>query len=140
MQSEIIDIKEERFTPQWKRKLDAFIGMDFNDWAIAKEKAIEENVINMLQELNIQASVKSDRYSLPAHGYVKSSAGDSSFINDIYDSSDVKRKLLKVILNDDCRKVRFYVYIYTTEDENATGFIAMFKKKFIIEIRYYLHD
>jgi len=134
-----MEIKEERFTPQWS-EFKTFFGDDLNAWAIAKEKAIEENVIKMLEELNIHASVKSDRYSLPAHGYVLSKAGKSSYVPDVYNSASVKRKLLKVLLEEDCRKVRFYVYIYTTEVEGATGFQALFSKKFIIEIRYYLHD
>lgn len=136
---ELEEIKEERFTPMWKN-LETFIGPDGNSWAVKKEKAIEENVIKMLEELGIRASVKSDRYSLPTHGYVASSSGQDSYIPAIYDSSRVKRQFLKVLLNEDCRKVRFYVYIHTTEPEEKTGFPAFFLKKFIIEIRYYLHD
>jgi hypothetical protein len=134
------EIKEERITPQWMNTLGVFIGEDGNAWAIKKEQAIEENIINMLRELGIQASVKSDRYSLPPHGVVKSSNGFDSYVPAIYDSSNVKRKLLKVILNEDCRKIRFYVYIHTTEVEKGQGFKTFFGRKLHIEIRYYLHD
>lgn len=111
------EIKKDRITPQWMNILNTFIGEDGNNWAINKEQAIEGSVIKMLWELGITASVKSDRYSLPPHGVVKSTRGFNSYIPDIYDSSMVKRELLKVILNADCIKIRFYVYIHTTEIE-----------------------
>lgn len=138
--SEVLPVIDNRITNQWMRCLETFIGSDGNKFAINLEQSIEEDIIKMLQELDIKASVKPDRYSLPVHGSVTSKSSFSSYIPDIYDSSEVKRNFLKIILNKGCRKVRFYVYIYTNELEGEKGFRAMLGKKFIIEIRYYLHD
>jgi hypothetical protein len=138
--AEMPDVKEERITPMWMKSLETFIGSDGNKFAINLEKSIEKNIISMLDELGIQASVKTDRYSLPIHGIVSSSSGPDSYIPAIYDSSMVKRQFLKVLLNEDCRKVRFYVYVHTSEPEDNTVFPAFFLKRFLIEIRYYLHD
>ena len=140
MKAKVLEVDEVRMTPSWMHSLGAFIGEDGNAWAIAKEKAIEENIIKLLSELDIHASVKSDRYSLPVHGSVASNSGFSSYVSDIYDSSSVKRQLLKEILNVGARKIRFYVYIHTDEDAEATGFRAMFSKRFIISVRYYILD
>ena len=139
-EAKLMEIKEERMTPKWMYYMETFIGSDGNKFAINLEKSIEKNIIKMLSELNIQASVKSDRYSLPVHGHVMSQSAKSSYIPDIYDSASIKRQFLKVLLNEDCRKVRFYVYIHSTEPENATGLLAFFGLRFNMEIRYYLHD
>lgn len=140
MEANVMEVADVRLTPQWMRKLSTFIGDDGNEFALKKEQAIEKKIIELLEGLDIHASVKTDRYSLPVHGSVMTSNGDSSYVPDIYDSTAAIRKFLKVLLDEDCRKVRFYVYIYTTELENATGFKALFGKRFNIEIRYYLHN
>lgn len=139
MKAEILPVNKERLTPHWMRILQAFIGTDGNKFAIHLEKSIEKNIIEMLRELDIQASVKSDRYSLPIHGVVTSSSIYSSHVADIFSSSYVKRQFLKILLNEGCRKVRFYVYVYTTEIK-SNGLESMLSNEFKIEIRYYLHD
>jgi len=138
--AEMPDIKEERITPMWMKYLETFIGSDGNKFAINLEKSIEKNIISMLTELGIQASVKSDKYSLPVHGCVTSSSGQDSYVNAIFDSTIVKRQFVKTLLNEGCRKVRFYAYVHTSEPEEKNGIQAFLMKRFIIEIRYYLHD
>lgn len=134
------EIKENRITEGWMNMLRPFIGEDGNAWAINKEQTIEEEIIKLLDEIGIQASVKTDKHSLPVTGVVSSANGYDSYIPYIFSRTSVKRKLLKEILNADCRKIRFYVYIYTTEFEGAkNGFAAMLGRKFHIEVRYYLH-
>lgn len=139
MKAEVLPVSKDRLNPYWIGILQAFIGNDGNKFAINLEKSIEKNIIEILIGLDIQASVKSDRYSLPIHGVVTSSSIYSSHIIDIFSSSYVKRQFLKILLNEGCRKVRFYVYVYTTEIKN-NGLESMLSNEFKIEIRYYLHD
>jgi hypothetical protein len=140
MKAEVLPVNDVRITPQWMYYIETFIGSDGNKFATHQEKSIEKSIIKILDEIGIHASVKSDRYSLPVHGSVISSVGQSSYINDIFESKNVKRKFIKTILDSGCKKVRFYVYVYTTEVDSKSDMYSMFLKKYNIEIRYFIHN
>jgi len=133
-----IDIKENRLSKDWGNLLAAFIGENHNDWVIAKEKGIEKAIIELLSHIGIRAIVKTDRYSLPYTHSVSVSNGQSSYIPDIYDTTMLRRKLLKEVIDMNTNKIRFYVYIHTT-DGIGEGFKNIFTRKFNIEIRFYPH-
>lgn len=132
-------IAENRISKNWMARMSLFIGNDGNAWAIKKEKAIEAQLTELLGQIGIRATVKSDRYSLPATGSVMSSNSFDSYIPAIYSADNVSRKFIKEILNADCQKVRFYVYIHTEDYTGKNILKRMSVGTFNIEIRYYLH-
>ena len=74
------------------------------------EKKIEKSLIEMFRELNINASVKTDRYSLPYTHKIKHTGWGESYLNGAFESAPFKRKIMQEVLGADLYKLRFFVF------------------------------
>ena len=69
----------------------------------------------MFEKLNIQASVKSDRYSLPYHKEIEHTNYGESYLNGAYEPERFFRKVVKQLLDENVYKIRFYVLMEVAE-------------------------
>jgi len=95
------------------------------------EQNNEAKLIKILSSLGIQSSVKSNRYSLPYTGEIKHSRMGESYINGAYETEDFFRKVVKELLLNNIRKIRFYI-LMEVEDCFPMG-------KVNFKFRYYTH-
>ena len=104
---------------------------DYEESMINLEKRIENRAIELLRYLDIQSSVKTDRYSLPyTHEIVHTGFGES-YLNGAFETSPFYRKVIKEILNENLFKIRFYVFA-EIEDQFPMGKVNYY-------FRYYKH-
>ena len=82
----------------------------YEDAMINLEKKIEKDMIGVLSKMEINASVKSDRYSLPHQFQIKTTQQGESYLNGAFESYKLYRAVLKEIVNQDLYKIRFYIF------------------------------
>ena len=92
----------------------------YQEFMINQEKSIEKSLIDLFRQLGINASVKSDRYSLPFNHQIKYTGYGESYLNGAYETEYFFRKILMELLNKDLHKVRFYV-LAEVEDSFPMG-------------------
>jgi len=73
------------------------------------ELRLEKHLIDLLRDLNIHASVKTDRYSLPYTKEIIASAKVASYINDAFFHHNILKPAVKEILANGVNKLRFYI-------------------------------
>ena len=78
---------------------------------VGLETQIEKQLIEMFWKMGIQASVKTNKYSLPIHMYAKHIQKGSWNSRHIDESPLFYREIFKEILSLKCSKIRFYVFI-----------------------------
>lgn len=96
------------------------------------EKKIEKKLLEMFNDLNINATVKTDRYSLPHTKEIKITQYGESYLNGAFESWAFKRKIFKEVLGNDLHKLRFYVFA-EVEDHFPMGRVNYY-------FRYYPHN
>lgn len=95
------------------------------------ETNIERRLVDLLDKLGIQASVKSNRYSLPYKNEVVHTGYGESYLNAAYETPRFFSKIVKELLHDDTYKIRFYILL-EVEDSFPIGKVNM-------KFRYYKH-
>lgn len=128
-----------RNTPSLNNQLLFFLDKDkskrtINQYHTAMENNetnIERSLIDLLSKIGIQASVKSDRYSLPYKYEVTHTGYGESYLNAAYETPRFFNKIIKELLHDDTYKIRFYVLL-EVEDFFPMGKVNM-------KFRYYKH-
>ena len=95
------------------------------------EKQIEKRLIDTFRSFDINASVKSDRYSLPYTHEIKHTGYGESYLNGAFESMPLYRKIFKEILNENLYKIRFYIFA-EIEDRFPMGQVNYY-------FRYYKH-
>jgi len=85
---------------------------EYEKYMIHRELSIEKWLIDTFSHLGINASIKSDRYSLPIKYQVKVTQQGESYLNGAFETYQLFRKVLQTILNEDPFpwKLRFYVF------------------------------
>ncbi len=83
---------------------------DYEKFVINIEKSIEKDLIKILKNLNIKASVKTDRYSLPIKYQIKTTQYGESYLNAAFETEKLYRNIVKDLLNKDVYKIRFYIF------------------------------
>jgi hypothetical protein len=92
------------------------------------EIMLENKIIQLFYQLRLEASTKSDRYSLP---YQKEFSFKQAWKGNL-ETKIVVRKFLKEILNQNIYKIRFYAFINMSNDGDFYGTVDY-------RIRYYIH-
>lgn len=101
------------------------------------EKAMEKDLaVNIFPLLDIRATTKSDRKSLPYQHEILVSLVRSSYLNSMLEFHHCYRTILKELLNKNVRKIRFYVQVDTSCSENGPFILGQIDYKF----RYYIHE
>ena len=95
------------------------------------EKQIEKRLIDTFRSFDINATVKSDRYSLPYTHEIKHTGYGESYLNGAFESMPLYRKIFKEILNENLYKIRFYIFA-EIEDRFPMGQVNYY-------FRYYKH-
>jgi hypothetical protein len=111
---------ENRTEAKYRKEIEAF------------EKKCEESLINTLGRLDVHATVKSDRYSLPYQKEVIVQLGGESYMNGPYEFYRVARKFVKELLNENVYKIRFYILVDVDTEFGMMG-------KVVYKFRYYIH-
>lgn len=122
------------------------------------EKACEKFLLDIFKKLDFQAAVKTDKYSLPYQKEIEHTIKGTSFLNDAFDFRRVARSILKELLKEDIKRLRFYLFINViTFPWNASDVFPLKEKlrsKYNLDIgslnidpgaveyrfRYYVHD
>jgi len=117
----------ERSIPSPKNSLLFFLKHEERDdvqvyekMMIDLEKKIEKSLIELFSELSINASVKTDRYSLPYTHKIKHTGYGESYLNGAFESAPFKRKIMQEVLSADLYKLRFFVFA-EVEDQFPMG-------------------
>lgn len=95
------------------------------------EKKIEKSLIKMFSKVEVSATVKSNRYSLPYTDEVIHTGFGESYLNGAFESAPFKRKIMNRVLGEDLYKLRFYVFA-EIEDHFPMGKVTYY-------FRYYKH-
>ena len=103
----------------------------YEDAMINLEKKIEKDMIGVLSKMEINASVKTDRYSLPHQFQIKTTQQGESYLNGAFESYKLYRAVLKEIVNQDLYKIRFYIFA-EVEDSFPMGKVNYY-------FNYYIH-
>lgn len=96
------------------------------------ETHVENKIIEVLKKIGIHSIVKTDKYSLPVQYEIIKKNRGGSYLNDAFDTTEFTRKIVKQLLSDDIRKVRFYV------DTDIVGGNFGFGS-LIYKFKYYAH-
>lgn len=84
------------------------------------EGRIEESLKNTLGRLNITATVKADRFSLPYNNEVVITLQGESYMNAPFEIHRVARKVAQALLAKSVFNLRFYVFVEIVD--GAMGF------------------
>lgn len=97
--SHLLGFKSTKTNELYKEKIEKF------------ERSCENSLIETLGRLNIQATVKTDPYSLPYKNEVIVKLQGESYLNGPYELFRVTRQIVKELLDKNVYQLRFYLYI-----------------------------
>lgn len=97
-----------------------------------REKKIETDLIQFLFKIGVQASTKTDRYSLNYQYEIITRTGSSSFLNEAFYTEKLYRLVVEELIKKEVYKIRFYVFM-EIEDVDCFGRVNYY-------FRYYVHD
>lgn len=103
----------------------------YEETMIKLETKIEKDMIGVLSKMGINATVKTDRYSLPFQDQIKTTQNGESYLNGAFESIQLYRKVLHKMLELNVYKVRFYI-LAEVEDSFPMGNVNYYFK-------YYVH-
>lgn len=103
----------------------------YEESMINLEKKIEKDMIEVFKKMGINASVKTDRYSLPFQGQIKTTQNGESYLNGAFESIQLYRKVLHKMVELNVYKVRFYIFA-EVEDAPYMGKVNYY-------FNYYIH-
>jgi hypothetical protein len=85
---------------------------EYEKYMVKRERHIEKWLLDTFSHLGINASVKSDRYSLPIKYQIKATQNGESYLNGAFETYNLFRTVLGTILNQEPApwKLRFYVF------------------------------
>ena len=82
----------------------------YEESMINLEKKIEKDMIEVFSKMGINASVKTDRYSLPYQDQIKTTQHGESYLNGAFESIKLYREVLHKMVDLNVYKVRFYIF------------------------------
>ena len=103
----------------------------YEEHMINLEKKIEKDMIEVFLKMGINASVKTDRYSLPFKDQIKTTQYGESYLNGAFESIKLYREVLSKMVELNVYKVRFYIFA-EVEDSFPMGKVNYY-------FNYYIH-
>jgi len=103
----------------------------YEESMINLEKKIEKDMIEVFSKMGINASVKTDRYSLPYQDQIKTTQHGESYLNGAFESIKLYRAVLHKMTDLNVYKVRFYIFA-EVEDSFPMGKVNYY-------FNYYIH-
>ena len=122
---------------QLKQKKEEINGDDYEKTVISFEKKCESNLINILKTVEITATVKTDRYSLPYQNEMIVVHECTKLINYNFSIFYPAREILKKLLVDHIYKLRFYLLVDVVLDETYPIDIPI--GSVVFKFRYRIH-
>nr|QBM02790.1 hypothetical protein [uncultured archaeon] len=99
------------------RRTDVFYP-DIHNTLDRKETQIEHELVSIFEKLQIQASTKTDKRSLPYNNVIVSRLMLETDVSAMFDSKRIYRKIISELLTKDIYRIRFYIHIETYEDNS----------------------
>jgi hypothetical protein len=127
----------DRIIPSMENRLLFFLNDNdktpeqYIDSMVNLEKKIEKDMIEVFNKIGVHAIVKTDRYSLPYQHEIKTTQHGESYLNGAFESIKLYREVLKEMIENDLRKIRFYI-LAEVEDHFPMGKVNYY-------FRYYEH-
>ena len=103
----------------------------YEESMINLEKKIEKDMIGVLSKMGINATVKTDRYSLPFQDQIKTTQYGESYLNGAFESIQLYRTVLHKMVELNVYKVRFFIFA-EVEDSFPMGNVNYY-------FNYYVH-
>ena len=139
-----IQVKTKRSIPDMNSSLLFFLKndkknpADYENEMKLQETKLETDLILFLQKMNIYASTKSDRYSLPIEYEIVQSNQGVSFLNETFSTFDFYRQIAKALINAEIYKIRFYTFI-EIKDNGRSQKNSHRNRRVNYYFRYYVH-
>jgi hypothetical protein len=119
METEIVryipkDFKKALLIPELNKLIQKGKKIDLEDYMkfiTEFEIQCENSLIELFNKLNIQSSVKTDRYSLPYREEIISIIDGASYLNHAFTLSNITREIVKELLDKNVYKLRFYLTV-----------------------------
>ncbi len=103
----------------------------YEEYMVNLEKDIEKDMIEVLTKMGINATVKTDRYSLPFQRQIKTTQYGESYLNGAFESIKLYRSVLSEMVELNIYKIRFYIFA-EVEDHFPIGKVNYY-------FNYYMH-
>ncbi len=103
----------------------------YEEYMVNLEKDIEKDMIEVLTKMGINATVKTDRYSLPFQHQIKTTQYGESYLNGAFESIKLYRAVLSEMVELNIYKIRFYIFA-EVEDHFPMGKVNYY-------FNYYIH-
>lgn len=103
----------------------------YEEYMVNLEKDIEKDMIEVLTKMGINATVKTDRYSLPFQRQIKTTQYGESYLNGAFESIKLYRSVLSEMVELNIYKIRFYIFA-EVEDHFPMGKVNYY-------FNYYMH-
>ncbi len=134
------DFKKALLIPQLNNLIRKGRNIDLDDYMkfiTEFEMKCEHSLNTLFDSLNIQSSVKTDRYSLPYKEEIISTIEGASNLDYAFTLSNITRDIVKELLDKNIYKLRFYLTVDAiiendTEDRHFFG-------KVVYKFRYVKH-
>ena len=104
---------------------------EYEKWMVKRELSMEKWLLDTFAHLGINATVKTDRYSLPIMYQIKVTQYGESYLNGAFESYETFRKAINAVLANNVYKLRFYIFA-EVEDNFPMGKVNYY-------FNYYVH-
>ena len=115
------DFKRALLIPQLNKLIRKGKKIDVDDYlkfVTEFEIKCENSLITLFDSLNIQSSVKTDRYSLPYKEEIIITIEGSSNLDNAFTLSNITRNIVKTLLDKNVYKLRFYLTVDAMIENN----------------------
>jgi hypothetical protein len=102
----------------------------YEEHMINLEEKIEKDMIEVFHKMGINATVKTERYSLPYQFQIKTTQNGESYLNGAFESIKLYRAVLSELVRMDVYKIRFYIFA-EVEDSLPMGKVNYYFNYFI---------
>jgi hypothetical protein len=110
---------------------------DYMKFITEFEIQCENSLIDLFKKLNIQSSVKTDRYSLPYKDEIIITIEGSSNLDFAFTLSNITRDIVRELFDKDIYKIRFYLAIDAIIENDTDD--RYFFGKVVYKFRYVKH-
>jgi hypothetical protein len=135
-----IDFRKAFLIPQLNNLIRKGKKIDLEDYMkfiIEFEVKCEHSLITLFDSLNIQSSVKTERYSLPYKKEIISTIEGASNLDYAFTLSNITREIVKELLDKNVYKLRFYLTVDAIIENDTTD--RHFFGRVIYKFRYVTH-
>ena len=109
----------------------------YEESMINLEKKIEKDMIEVFSKMGINASVKTDRYSLPYKDEIVINIEGASYLNYAFTLKNITREIVKELIDKEIYKIRFYLTVDAIIENDTED--RFFFGRVVYKFRYVKH-